>query len=56
MNFSYLQSISVFVFTCAPFLVSANRPGEVCTFLRAGIGLCPRGWERLGTSAGVLLQ
>ncbi|KFM06516.1 Canalicular multispecific organic anion transporter 1, partial [Aptenodytes forsteri] len=24
MNFSYLQSISVFVFTCAPFLVSAS--------------------------------
>lgn len=22
MNFSYLQSISIFVFTCAPFLVS----------------------------------
>lgn len=33
MNFGYLQSISVFVFTCAPFLVSDNCPGEACTFL-----------------------
>lgn len=56
MNFSYLQSVSIFVFTCAPFLVSASGSGEGCTFLRAGVGLCQRGWERLGTLAGVLLQ
>lgn len=55
MNFSYLQSISIFVFTCAPFLVSANRPVEGCTFLGAGAGLCPRGWQRLGSLAGLLL-
>lgn len=30
VNFSYLQSISIFLFTCAPFLVSTNRAGEGC--------------------------
>lgn len=33
VNFGYLQSVSVFVFTCAPSLVSDNSPGEDCTFL-----------------------